>query len=562
MTEQLPLERFNHWLQLNPERVWLRQPIDGQWHDFTWRQVDEQARRLASALLALGCAPGDRVALLAKNCAEWFISDLAIQHAGLVSVPLYPMQSPESIAYVLEHAQCKVILVGKLDDPDKLAEGIAESIIRIAMPYPGMPSHHDWHSLLARHEPLTGTRTQQDDELLSILYTSGTTGAPKGVMLSARAMAFSASRATAEMNIGPDDRFFSFLPLSHAAERFLVEFNSLYSGAPVAFVEAMETFASDLRQVRPTVFFAVPRLWTRFQQGVLEKLPQAKLNRLLGIPLLGRLLARKIRRQLGLDRARIMISGAAAISPGLLDWYGRLGLTLCEGYGMTEHFAYGCFNRPGQVRLGTVGRPMPQLEVRIAEDGEILLRSPTLMLGYYLEPEKTAEAMRDGWLHTGDKGEVDGDGYLRITGRVKDIFKTSKGKYVAPAPIEGEIAKCPWVEQVCLMGSNMDQPVALIELSPVARQQPREQVEADLRASLAHVNGQLPPHERISHYVLVNETWSVDNGSMTPTMKIRRNVLEARHAERVAQLPAHSPIVWQDALPPAGEPSRSAAPAT
>lgn len=542
---QLPLQRFNHWLQQQPDAVWLRQPVAGVWHDFTWRQVDEQARRLASALLALGCAPGERVALLAKNCAEWFISDLAIQLAGLVSVPLYPLQAPEQIAYVLEHADCKVILVGKLDEPDKLATGIAPHITRIAMPYPTMPTAHDWHSLLARHAPLAGTRAQQADELLSILYTSGTTGAPKGVMLSAGAMARSAAWATSELGVGAGDQFFSYLPLSHAAERFLVQFNSLYSGAPVAFVESLETFASDLRHVRPTVFFSVPRLWTRFQQGVLEKLPQARLDRLLGIPLLGWLVARKIRAGLGLDRARVLISGAAAISTGLLAWYQRIGLTICEGYGMTEHFAYGCFNRPGQVRLGSVGRPMPNLEVRIAEDGEILLRSQALMQGYYRDPQKTAETLRDGWLHTGDKGALDDDGYLRITGRVKDIFKTSKGKYVAPAPIEGEIAKCPWVEQVCLMGSNLDQPLALIELSPAARQQAQALVSAELLAHLAALNSHLEPHQRISHFVLVREPWTVDNGCMTPTMKIRRNVLEARYAGLVEQLPADQPLLWE-----------------
>jgi long-chain acyl-CoA synthetase len=313
----------------------------------------------------------------------------------------------------------------------------------------------------------------------------------------------------------------------------------------VAFVESLETFASDLRHVRPTVFFSVPRLWTRFQQGVLEKLPQAKLARLLRIPLIGGLVARKIRKGLGLDRARILVSGAAAIPRALLDWYQSIGITLCEGYGMTEHLAYGCFNRPGQVRFGTVGRPMPGNELRIAGNGEILLRCPSLMLGYYLDPEKTAETISDGWLHTGDKGEVDAAGYLKITGRVKDIFKTSKGKYIAPAPIEGEIAKNLWVEQVCLMGSNLDQPLALIELSPAAREQAREQVTADLVQTLQQLNAQLQPHERLSHFLLVREAWTVDNGCMTPTMKIRRNVLEARFADQLSALDARQPLHWQ-----------------
>ena len=545
MTEQLPLERFQHWCERTPERVWLRQPVAGHWHDFTWRQVHEQARRLATGLQALGCAPGDRVAILAKNCAEWFISDLAIMMAGLISVPLYPLQTAESIAYVLEHAECRVIILGKLDEPGKLEGAIGAQVARIAMPYPTLRADYQWHQLQA-HAPLQQVHRQQGDELLSILYTSGTTGQPKGVMLSARAMAFSAANACAEMKIGERDQFFSYLPLSHAAERFLVQMNSLYAGAAVAFVESLETFAADLQHVRPTVFFSVPRLWTRFQQGVLERLPQRKLDLLLRLPLLGSLVARKIRRGLGLDRARILVSGAAAISPGLLEWYRRIGLTICEGYGMTENFAYGCFNRPGQVRFGTVGRPMPFLEMRLADSGEVLFRSPTLMQGYYREPQLSAQALEGGWLHTGDKGEVDADGYLRITGRVKDIFKTSKGKYVAPAPIEGEIAKNTWVEQVCLMGSNRDQPLALIDLSPAARAQAREQIAADLLATLERLNAALPAHERLSHLLLVSESWTVDNGSLTPTLKIRRNVLEARYAEWVARLPHQPAVHWED----------------
>lgn len=545
MTDQLPLERLALWVEKRPDAVWLSQPVNGQWHDFTWAQVDDQARRMATALQALGCTPGDRVALLAKNCAEWIIADLAIMLAGLISVPLYPLQSAESIDYVLRHSQCKAIFLGKLDEPAKLAPGIPAEVMRIAMPYPTIEANHGWHALLTAHQPLRDGHTQSPDELLSILYTSGTTGQPKGVMLSAKAFAIAGGRSVKELQITEQDQYFSYLPLSHAAERFLVEMNALYSGGRVAFVESLETFASDLRHVRPTVFFSVPRLWTRFQQGVLEKLPQPKLARLLGIPLIGGLVARKIRKGLGLDRARILVSGAAAIPRALLDWYQSIGITICEGYGMTEHLAYGCFNRPGQVRFGTVGRPMPGNELRIAENGEILLRCPSLMLGYYRDPEKTAETITDGWLHTGDKGEVDAAGYLKITGRVKDIFKTSKGKYIAPAPIEGEIAKNLWVEQVCLMGSNLDQPLALIELSPAAREQAREQVAADLAQTFQQLNAQLEAHERLSHFVLVREAWTVDNGCMTPTMKIRRNVLEARFADQLSELDAKQPLHWQ-----------------
>ncbi|WP_341303058.1 AMP-binding protein [Pseudomonas sp. TMP25] len=545
MIEQLPLERLALWVEKRPNAVWLSQPVNGQWHDVTWAQVDDQARRMAAALHALGCSPGDRVALLSKNCAEWVIADLAIMLAGLISVPLYPLQSAESINYVLHHSQCKVIFLGKLDEPAKLEPGITPELIRIAMPYPTIKAEHGWHALLAAHAPLLDAHVQSADALLSILYTSGTTGQPKGVMLSAKAFAYAGSQSVKELQITEQDQYFSYLPLSHAAERFLVEMNALYSGGRIAFVESLETFASDLRHVRPTVFFSVPRLWTRFQQGVLEKLPQAKLARLLRIPLIGSLVAGKIRKGLGLDRARILVSGAAAIPPALLEWYQSIGMTVCEGYGMTEHMAYGCFNRPGQVRFGTVGRPMPGNELRIADSGEILLHCPSLMLGYYLDPEKTAETITDGWLHTGDKGEVDAAGFLKITGRVKDIFKTSKGKYIAPAPIEGEIAKNLLVEQVCLMGSNLAQPLALIELSPAARQQAREHVAAELLHTLQQLNARLEAHERLSHFIVVREAWTVDNGCMTPTMKIRRNVLEGLFLDQLAALDAKQPLHWQ-----------------
>ncbi|UVE18980.1 AMP-binding protein [Pseudomonas sp. LS44] len=545
MTEQLPLQQFAQWVAQKPDTVWLRQPRERVWHTLTWREVDDQARRLASALHALGCEPGDRVALFSKNCAEWFVADLAIMLAGLVSVPLYPTQSPDGIDYVLRHAACKAIFLGKLDGQDKLDSAIPAEVKRIAMPYPTLPAQYHWDELLREHAPLAVAHEQQPEEILSILYTSGTTGQPKGVMLSARAMMFAAQGAVTEQKIGEDDQYFSYLPLSHAAERFLVEFESLCAGATVSFAESLETFAEDLRGVRPTVFFAVPRLWTRFQQGVLEKLPAAKLDRLLGIPLVGALVARKIRRGLGLDRARILVSGAAPIPRALLEWYQRIGLIICEGYGMTENFAYGTFNRPGQVHLGTVGRPMPGLELRIDDNGEVLIRSRALMSGYYLDPEKTAETLRDGWLHTGDKGEVDAGGYLTITGRLKDIFKTSKGKYIAPAPIEGELAKSTWIEQVCLIGSGMDQPLALIELAPAAREAAREQVAGDLLAVLGALNERLMPHERVSSLLLVRDAWTIDNGCMTPTMKIRRNVLEARFADAVAGLDVRQPLHWQ-----------------
>ncbi|MCJ8170038.1 AMP-binding protein [Atopomonas sediminilitoris] len=544
--ETLPLAKFRQQVTQHPERTWLRQAHGSAWHELTWAEVDQQARRVAAGLLALGCAPGDRVAIWGKNCAEWFISDLAVMMAGLVSVPLYPAQSADGLRYVLAHAQCKALFVGRLDEQPGIEQGIPESVLRLGFIQHDLPCAHSWSALQAHAPlPLEQLHVQQAEALATIVYTSGTTGSPKGVMHSPRTMAFAATQAVAHMQITGDDRFFSYLPLSHVAERFMVEMNSLYSGAPVSFAESLETFADNLRAVQPTVFFSVPRLWTRFQQGVLEKMPPAKLDRLLKLPLIKRLVARKIRLALGLNAARIMVTGAAPISRSLLEWYARLGLHLNEGYGMSENMAYGCFNLPGHIRHGTVGKAMPNNEVRISEAGEILFRSRSLMQGYYLEPEKTAETLIDGWLHTGDKGELDSDGYLKITGRVKDIFKTSKGKYVAPAPIEGWFAACELVEQVCVLGSGMDQPVALLELSPVSAELSQAEIEQRLGEHLAHANRQLLAHERVRFVYVVSQPWTIDNGCMTPTLKIRRNHLESLFAESLAELKPEQPVLWQ-----------------
>ncbi|ARU87932.1 AMP-binding protein [Pseudomonas sp. M30-35] len=545
MSQQLPLQCLEYRLATTPDKIWLSQPVAGHWQDISWYEADQQARQIAAALQAMDCQPGDRVGLLAKNCAQWFIADLAIMQAGLVSVPLYPLQSAQSIDYVLRHSQCKAIFLGNLDEPNKIEAGIPSEVIRIAMSQSNIKAQYQWDELLAQHQPISHVHQQQPNDLLSILYTSGTTGVSKGVMLTAQAFAYAGANVVAEMQIGADDQYFSYLPLSHAAERFMVEMSSLYSGGSVGFSESQETFSADMKHVRPTIFFSVPRLWTRFQMGVVAQLPQQKLERLLKLPIIGRLVASKIRKSLGLDRARFMVSGAAAIPQALLEWYQKLGMTICEGYAMTENFAYGTFNRLGQVRFGSVGRPMPGCELKISDAGEILFRSPCLMQGYYLEPEKTSETLQDGWLHTGDKGQVDADGYLRITGRVKDIFKSSKGKYIAPAPIEGVIAKNLLIEQVCLMGSNLDQPLALIELSSAARAQPRQQLEQALETVRVELNQQLQPHERVSHFILVREPWTVDNGCMTPTMKIRRNVLEERFSPEVLNLQAEQSLYWQ-----------------
>jgi len=548
-----PLEKIATWVQTRPNDIFLRQPVDGNLIDFTWKEVDNQLRRMAAAFLDMGLERGDRVAILAKNCAEWFITDYALQMVGLISVPLYPLQSPDSIEYVLNHSGSKAILIGKLDDPTSMESGIPDHVKRIAMPYPmEMRVDYHWNDLLDSNQPYQGKANNQQDDLLTIIYTSGTTGNPKGVMHTYATFGYGAEASVNKMDMDANDRYLSFLPLSHIAERFMVLGTSTFAGATVYFVESLDTFARDLQASSPTVFFAVPRIWKKFQQQINDKLPQKKLDLLLSIPLINRLIKRKIAKGLGLSKARIIISGASPIARSLLDWYDAIGIEINEGYGMTENLAYGpAINLPGEVKLGTVGsiHALPGSEVQLTEEGEVIVRSPTLMTGYYLDEEKTAETIRDGWLHTGDRGEIDQDGYLRITGRTKDAFKTSKGKFIQPNKIEGLLARNTDFEQICVAGSGHSQPFVLVELTEEARSHlpaRKKELENSILNTITEVNKELDHHELISRVFVIKDIWSPENGMLTPTLKIKRNLVEDRYAELSEKYrDSKDKVVWE-----------------
>jgi long-chain acyl-CoA synthetase len=555
-TYPTPLEMLYRWHEQVPNRIFLRQPIDGQYKTYTWSQVNDQARRLASALLAQGLVKGDRVAILSKNCAEWFISDYAIQLAGLVSVPLYPLQTQDSLEYVLKHSDAKVIIIGKLDSAKGMESSIPDGTLRIGMPYAiDMHIDHQWNDLLEHAEPSTTSPVHPMDDLMTIIYTSGTTGNPKGVMHTYRTFSFGAQNATAALNINKNDRYLSFLPLSHIAERFMVLGCSTYGCCDVSFVESLDTFGENLQTTQPTLFFAVPRIWQKFQQKVNSKLPQEKLEKLLRIPLINTLIRKKIQKGMGLNKSRMLISGASPISLDLLQWYKEIGIEINEGYGMTESLAYGpAVNLPGAVKIGTVGSitAMPYSETKITEQGEIITRSPSLMTGYYLEPGKTAETIRDGWLYTGDKGEIDSEGYLTITGRIKDEFKTSRGKFVQPNKIERLMQHNPLIEQVCVLGSGAPQPVCVIVLSEMGKelaQQDKNAVENSLRKTLQEVNKKIEHHEMLDRLFITADIWTTENGALTPTMKIKRNIIEERYTALCNKHSSDtSEVIWASAL--------------
>lgn len=535
--DSLALQRLYHWERQTPDRITLSQPMGGgRVQDFSWAQVADQVRRMAAHLKAQGWEPGSKVAILSKNCAWWLMSDLAIWMAGHVSVPLYPTLAPDTIRQILEHSEAKALFVGKLDGWDGMKPGVPAGLPCYS--YPLSPDsaraeYEGWDAICARTAPLSGDILRGADELCTLIYTSGTTGNPKGVMHSFAGFAWAIQSGLARIPLHGEDRMLSYLPLAHVVERVLVEHGWLRTGMHLFFAESLDTFTADLQRALPTVFFSVPRLWVKFQQGVHAKMPPAKLERLLGIPLIGGLVRRKILKALGLNQCRIAAGGAAPMPLALLQWYERLGLPINEGYGMTENLAVSHITVPGKNQQGTVGPAYDGVETRIdPANGELQMRSPALMLGYYKEPGLSRDAItEDGWLRTGDKAELRADGCLRITGRVKDLFKTSKGKYVAPAPIEDRLVMHPAVEACMVTGANLGQPLGLVMLSPDAAQRSgtqadREQLMAQLSQHLDDVNARLDPHEQLDCLVVLKTPWTVDNGFITPTFKVKRNKVE------------------------------------
>ncbi|MBC7726167.1 MAG: AMP-binding protein [Microbacteriaceae bacterium] len=560
---KLALQRLYHWEQAAPSRVVLTQPMGGgAVQDFTWAQVMDQSRRMAAHLLAQGVQPGDRVALMSKNTAWWLMADFAIWLAGGVSVPLYPTLAAEIIRQILSHCVARLLFIGKLDGWAAMKSGVPPGLRCIRLPLapalaglPGAAAGHcdDWDAIQQRTQPLAGNPLRDGDALATILYTSGTTGAPKGVMHSFATFAWSIASGLIRVRaIDENARMLSYLPLAHVAERALVEHGLLQTGMHVFFADSLETFTQDLQRARPTVFFSVPRLWVKFQQGVSAKMPPAKLARLLKIPILNNIVRKKIKTALGLDQCRFAAGGAAPMPPALLNWYERLGLPIVEVYGMTENCGVSHATLPGVQRPGTVGQPYEGVECRLdPANGEIQVRSHGLMLGYYKEPELTRDAFTpDGWLHTGDKGSIDAEGYLKITGRVKDLFKTSKGKYVAPAPIEDRLVMHPAVEACCVTGANLGQPLAILMLNPDGAAQAgdpvgRAALEASLSSHLQIVNDTLDPHEQLDCLVLVTEPWTVDNGFITPTFKVKRNRVEEIYAASYERwVGSRKSVIW------------------
>lgn len=553
-TPKTILSYFYQWEKEQADTVFLRQPFGGNWEEYTWAEAGQMARRLATGLRSLGLPEGAHIGIVSKNCREWIIADLAIMMGGFVSVPFFPTLRSGQISEVLELGDVQALFVGKLDDWEEMKQGVPGDMPIIAFPhYEGnsrVQEGEQWHDFLSRFEPMAGSPEPDPDELWTIIFTSGTTGTPKGVMLTYRKpdelVNMEKEEDLLKMRDG-ENHLISYLPLNHIAERALTEVLSLVYCCRISFVESLDTFAKNLQEIQPTLFFAVPRIWTKFQLGVLERMPQPRLNLLLRIPLLSGIVKKKIHRALGLNRARMLITAAAPMPDSMKAWYRRLGLNISEIYGLTETCGGFTMTRQGEDTTGTVGRILKGAEMKTdPATGEVLARGPWFMDGYYKNPEKTAEVFKDGWFHTGDSGSIDAKGFLRLTGRVSEAFKTSKGKFVVPAPIEWEFAGNADIEQICVTGLGLAQPIALVVLSELGRAKERAAIEQSLRETLEAVNKKLASYERIATMIITRDLWSVENGLLTPTLKVKRNELANRYGIHFENWQvAQEPVIWE-----------------
>ncbi len=553
-TNYLPLARLYYHERERPNDVYMVQPLGGdQIRKYTWKEVADESRRMAAYLKAQGFPPGSTISILSKNCAEFIMSNLAIWMAGYTASAVYPTLDLETVDYILTHSDSKLLFVGKLDTWDQLKPGVAETLPKISYSLAPPNEYKSWADVMAETEPIDGNPTRDAEEVSMLFYTSGSTGQPKGVENTFANMAAAAMGELKMFTLEPTNRYLSYLPMAHSFETMVGLNLMLAAGCQVFFAESIDTFLQDLNRAEPTLFVSVPRLWLKFQQGVYKKLPPEKMKRLLKIPLVSGLIRKKVLKGLGLGKVRWAISGSAPIPPDLIQWYRDLGLELLEGYGMTENFSFSHCSLPGKTRVGYVGNCFPGVECKIGESDEILVRGGGTMKGYHKLPEETAKVITpDGWLRTGDQGSIDEEDRLKITGRIKELFKTSKGKYIHPVPLENRVNINRYVEQSVVSGVGHPQPLAIVNLGEdfhPQRNDPavREKISTSLKQMLDEINASVPTFERIQFIVVVKDEWTIESGMLTPTMKIKRNLIEDQYKPFYEDwYKSGNPVIWED----------------
>ncbi len=538
-----PLEMFYHWERETPDKVFLRQPRALQWTQYTWAQIGDQVRRIAAFIRSQRFPAGSRIAIWSTNSKEWVIVDLAIMLAGHISVPLYPGQDVESARYIFEHSDCKMVFLGSFAQFKRADDAIPASVARVAMLGCPVPCQYQLDTLIATHSPFAESPIPDPDAIWTIVYTSGTTGNPKGVMHAYRTIGQVGPDLNRTFGNTSESRFFSFLPMSHIAERCVVEMAALYCNGVISFSEGQQTFADELRSVQPTFFFSVPRLWLKFKEGIDARIPPAMQSQLSPEQ------KKAIARQLGFAEARFIVTGGAPTPRDVQSWFIDLGIILRDCYGMTENCIHGVgWVHNDQPQPGCVGRPISdKIEVKLSDQGEIMFRSPGLMKGYYKDPEKTAEVLREGWYHTGDAGRFDTEGNLWITGRVSEVFKTTKGKFVRPTNLENLFGRSELLAQFCVFGHGLDQPVVAVTLSESGKKLARTALCEQLAGMLDEINSELPAWERIAFMFVTRDEWTIDNGLLTPTLKLKRKLIEERFRSVVEADHGNTAVVFEEA---------------
>jgi long-chain acyl-CoA synthetase len=549
MRTELPLARAYHWESARPHEVLLTQPINGVAQDFTWAQTMNEARRMANHLIAKNWPLGSHIVIYSKNCCWWIMAELAIWMAGHTTVPIYASLTGHAARQLFEHCEPVACFIGALDSEGLPEEAIPANIYLIRFPNAVASNAASWEEIVRSTEPLTVNPERRPDEIATIIYTSGTTGSPKGAMHRFSAFPYLAE-TVAQVSGETRQRALSYLPLAHIAERGLAETTALYFSWHLFFNESIATFLTDLKRARPTAFFSVPRLYVKFQQKVFERISREKLERLQRVSMMKTLAGKYILHGMGLGETLFAASGSAALPADLLAWFRSLGLPLTEGYGTTEtgitHTAPN-----GESRPGYAGKEGPSVETRISEDGEILVRSPMNMTGYYKNPEASQQIFtEDGFIRTGDLGELSADGWLRVTGRIKEQFKTAKGKYVSPAPLENLLSVHPAVENCLVLGSGLAAPCAIAVLTRDAWQQAdseagRGALDKSFDDLLEAVNAKVESQEHLAFIALVHDHWTIEDGFITPTLKLKRSALEAFYASLLpAWMERGARVIW------------------
>jgi len=601
------------------DRIAMRHKVFGLWQPITWGEYAHKVRLNAHGLLALGLSYGDRVGLIGENRPEWLYADLAIQSAGGVTAAIYATNSPEQCEYILAHSESRFWFVENEEQLDKFLQ-IRDRLPHlekvIVMDTEGLREFHDervmsmaelerlGEAYAAQHPGALEERLRmgKPDDVALLIYTSGTTGPPKGAMLTHRNCLWTADALGRANPIREDEETLSFLPLSHIAQRMVSVYLPLYWGFTVNFCENTDTVLENMREISPTLIFAVPRIWEKLYSGVELRIKDADWfkrgayrvavnigrrhararlfdgNVPAGLNLLywlARVLVlRPLTRRLGLDRARFVISGAAPISPDVLLYFHSLGVPIREVYGQTEGSGPTTIHHHDRIKLGTVGKPLPGVEVRIAEDGEILVRGGNVFPGYFKDPEATRSTLADGWLHSGDVGEIDEEGFLRITDRKKDLFITAGGKNIAPQYIENKLKFSPYINDAVVVGDGKRYITALIvideeNVSKWAQDnkipyttytdlsqnpQVRELIEQEVNA----VNRTLSSPEQVKKFAILPKRLYQEDGEVTPTLKVKRKAIMEKFADIVAELYDEKPKPKDESTAPAAAGSRAA----